>query len=254
MVSHSQFLHPRSCAIAHSHTHTHTSSHFTHIHTHTHLYHATQVLIVTRSHTRSLSLHVFMPALIHTPTCLHAYPYTLLTTYTHSVRPTTRSHKFTFTNGYSHFLTCTFTTSLTHMHSFALTRSFSLTHASAHTPPHPSQTLMLSLSLLHSSWAYSFAFWCFEYIFNNIFSWLASLYLFTGSLFLPPTCSLTFSHSRLHAHPLHTPTLTCSTLSHSQTFCWHSGSHFLSLSLITNTYHTHILFKPKLGTPRYVPF
>lgn len=151
MVSHSQFLHPRSCAIAHSHTHTHTSSHFTHIHTHTHLYHATQVLIVTRSHTRSLSLHVFVPALTHTPTCLHAYPHTLLTTYTHSVRPTTRSHKFTFTNGYSHFLTCTFTTSLTHMHSFALTRSFSLTHASAHTPPHPSQTLMLSLSLLHSS-------------------------------------------------------------------------------------------------------
>lgn len=73
-----------------SHTHTHTSSHFTHIHTYTHLYHATQVLIVTRSHTHRLSLHVFVPALIHTPTCLHAYPHTLLTTYTHSVRPTTR--------------------------------------------------------------------------------------------------------------------------------------------------------------------
>lgn len=128
-----------------SHTHTHTRHHTLHIFT------PTQVLIVTRSHTRSLSLHVFMPALIHTPTCLHAYPHTLLTTYTHSVRPTTRSHKFTFTNGYSHFLTCTLTTSLTHMHSFALTRSFSLTHTSAHTPPHPSQTLMLSLSLLHSS-------------------------------------------------------------------------------------------------------
>lgn len=114
-VSHSQFLHPHSCAITHSHTH--ISSHFTHIYTHTQVYHATQVLIVTLT---PIGSHFICSRLhhphAHMPSRLSIYRYSQLT---HTQYTSQHIH----TN--SHSLMVIHTFSLAHSH----LRSPSCTHS-----------------------------------------------------------------------------------------------------------------------------